>query len=406
MPDPYSNVLKKLKEVQKIAEWSDADIAPLKKPKRIIKKNLKVGKHTYKAFRVQYNDARGPTKGGIRFHPNVSESEVKALSFWMTLKCAVVGIPYGGGKGGVIIDPKKKSPKELEQLSRAYARAFADHIGAQQDIPAPDVYTNSQVMAWILDEYEKVTGKHEPGMITGKPLELGGSKVRDIATALGGTYILHEAVKKFKVGKKVVIQGFGNAGNTAAQLLHKEGYKILAVSDSHGAIYNPKGLNITKLMDHKKKTGTVTTFPGAKNITNKQLLELKCDVLVPAALENQITKENAGKIKAKIILELANGPTTPEADAILHKRKIPLIPDILANSGGVTVSYFEWVQNTSGWYWEAEDIKKRLKKIMVAAFNDLYSEYKARKSIDMRTAAYIVAINKVIAAERLRGNVK
>ena len=406
MTDPFENVLKKIKEVQAVAGWSDKELSILQKPKRILKKELVVNGKKYPAWRIHYNDARGPTKGGIRYHPNVSEGEVKALSFWMTLKCAVAGIPYGGAKGGVIVNPKKLSKDELEELSRAYARAFVDHIGAWKDIPAPDVYTDGQVMSWILDEYEKIKGYHEPGLITGKPLELGGSKVRDIATAQGAIFVLHEALKKFKAGKKVAIQGFGNAGMNAAIILHKQGFTIMAVSDSKGGIYDTKGLDIPKVVAHKEKNGSVMGFPGTKNVTNEELLEIPCDILVPAALENQITKENAHKINTKIVLEIANGPTTPEADTILHEKGIILLPDILANAGGVTVSYFEWAQNISGWYWEEEEVFKKLEIIMVNAFNTLYTEYLKHKNIDVRTAAYIVAINKVLEAERWRGNIK
>lgn len=405
MADSFENVLRKLKEVKKVAKWSDKELAVLRKPKRIFSKELAVNGKKYKAWRVQYNDARGPCKGGIRYHPNVSEGEVKALAFWMTLKCAVAGLPYGGAKGGVIVDVKKMNEKQVEELSRAYARAFFEHVGAWKDIPAPDVYTDAKVMSWVLDEYEKIKGVHEPGMVTGKPLELGGSKVRDVATAAGAAIVLREALKKFKAGKNVVVQGFGNAGMNSAMMLDEKGFNVIGVSDSKGGIYNTKGLNIKKVILHKEKTGSVVGFKGTKRVTNEQVLELKCDVLIPAALENQITKENASKIKAKMILEVANGPTTPEADAILHRRGIVVVPDILANAGGVTVSYFEWVQNLTGWYWDEDEVMERLEIVMVRAFNVLYEEYKKRKNADMRTAAYIVAVNKVLEAERFRGNI-
>jgi len=406
--NPFHNILQKLEEIKPLMNLTNRELALLKKPARIHKANLKVGNKTYAAFRIQYNDARGPTKGGIRYHPNVSEDEVKALSFWMTLKCAVVNIPYGGAKGGVVVDPKKLSPEELEQLSRAYVKAFHEHLGAWKDIPAPDVYTDAQIMAWMLDEFEKITKRHEPGFITGKPLELGGSLIRDIATAQGGAFVLRELAKKSDLQPaktRVAIQGFGNAGLNMAKILSQWSYKIVAVSDSKGAIYNKKGLDIDDVIKHKDHAGSVIGFNGADSLSNKELLELDCDILIPAALENQITKANAHEIKAKIVLELANGPTTPDADKILFKKGITVVPDILANAGGVTVSYFEWVQNVSGYYWEAPEVLQKLEKAMISAFNELFEEYKERRC-DMRTAAYILALDKVLKAERLRGTIK
>ena len=405
MADVFADVLKKLREVQRLAGWSDEELAVLEKPKRVLKKTLRAGGKQYAALRVQYNDARGPMKGGIRFHPAVNESEVTALAFWMTLKCALAGIPYGGAKGGVAVDPKKLSAKERETVSRAYVRAFAGHLGPLIDVPAPDVGTDAQVMAWMLDEHEAISGRHEPAAFTGKPLALGGSRLREEATALGGFFVLREALKKFKAGKTVAIQGFGNVGRNAAEVLHAAGYTIVAVSDTKGGIYRPQGLDIAAVGKQKDSKGTVAGFPGAKSVSSEELLELPCDVLIPAALEGQLTEENASRIKAKMVFELANGPTSPEADMILRKRGIPVVPDVLANAGGVTVSYFEWAQNLTGWYWEADEVRSRLEQVMVRAFEELYDEYKRRKGIDLRTAAYILAVNKVLEAERARGRI-
>ena len=380
----------------------------LLEPKRIIQVRFPVrmddgSVRIFKGFRVQHNDARGPFKGGIRFHQNVNLDEVKALATWMTWKCAIAGIPYGGGKGGVIVNPKKLSTSELERLSRAYIRAIARFVGPDVDVPAPDVYTNPQVMAWMLDEYERIFGKHSPALITGKPIELGGSLGRGLATSRGGLFVLEEAIKTLnKDVKTVAIQGFGNVGGGLALLLFKAGYKVVAVSDSRGGVYDENGLNIEELMEHKKKTGSVQDFKKAKNITNEELLELDVDVLVPAALEDQITGENADRIKAKIVLELANGPTTPEADEILSKKGVFLIPDILANAGGVSVSYLEWVQNRQGYYWTEEEVNEKLKQIMTNAFKSVFEIHK-EKDVDMRTAAYILAIQRVSKAQELRG---
>ncbi|MEM3397400.1 MAG: Glu/Leu/Phe/Val dehydrogenase [Thermoplasmata archaeon] len=360
----------------------------------------------FTGFRVQYNDARGPTKGGIRFHPEETLDTVKALAAWMTWKCAVVNIPYGGGKGGVICDPKKMSKRELEQLSRGYVRAVAQIIGDEKDIPAPDVYTTPEIMAWMMDEYSKIKQYNVPGVFTGKPIVIGGSAGRGDATARGGSYCIREAAKALKInlkGANVAIQGFGNAGQFAMKILSEEyGCKIIAVSDSKGGIYNEKGLDYTKVMEHKEKTGSVVDFKGAKNITNQELLELECDILVPAALENQITAKNAGKIKAKIVAELANGPTTPEADEILYKNKVFVIPDFLCNAGGVTVSYFEWVQNINGYYWTEKEVHEKLDRIMTEAFHAVY-EMSQKEKVHMRLAAYMVAVKRVADAVKARG---
>ena len=377
-------------------------------PKRIVQVRFPVrmdnGKvRIFKGFRIQHNDARGPFKGGIRFHPNVNLSEVKALATWMTWKCAVAGIPYGGGKGGVIVNPKELSQSELERLSRAYIKAIAEFIGPNVDVPAPDMYTNPQIMAWMLDEYEKMYGKHSPNLITGKPVELGGSLGRGMATSRGGFYVIQEIEKVLnKKLETFAIQGVGNVGGGLAKLLFDAGYKVVAMSDSHGAIYNKEGLNVDKVLNHKKETGKVVDFDGSKNITNEDLLELDVDVLVPAALEGQIRKDNADDIKAGIIVEMANGPTTPEADKILHEKGKFLVPDILANSGGVTVSYLEWVQNNYNFYWSEEEVNNRLKEMITMAFKEVYNIHNKEKT-DMRTAAYILAIDRVAKSQELRG---
>jgi glutamate dehydrogenase/leucine dehydrogenase len=381
----------------------------MKKPARVREVDIEVRMDngetkTFKGYRVQYNDARGPTKGGIRYHPNVNLDEVTALACWMTWKCATVGIPYGGAKGGVICTPKEMSQGEIERLSRGYIRELVDFIGPDIDIPAPDVYTNAQVMDWMMDEYEKILGGHYPGVITGKSLELGGSEGRSSATAQGGVYVMREVVQKLSLAKplKIAVQGFGNVGATMAKLAHADGHKVIAVSDSKGGIYSENGLDIPKVIGHKEESGSVINFSGTENITNGELLALGCDVLVPAALEKQLTGDNANDIKAKLVIELANGPTTPEADEITHKKGIIVVPDILTNAGGVTVSYFEWVQNNMGYYWEEEEIKEKLEKIMVKAFNKVYETYKEH-NVDMRTACYMVALQRVHDAMKLRG---
>jgi len=408
MNNPFENAIKQLEKANAFVKVEPRIFELIKKPKRIINVKIPVkmdnGQEvSFEGYRIQHNDSRGPFKGGIRYHPNVSMDEVKALSTWMTLKCAVANIPFGGGKGGIIVDPKKLSKSELERLSREYIKKIAQYIGPDKDIPAPDVYTDSQIMSWMLDEFEKINGKHIPGVITGKPIELGGSLGRDKATAQGGVFVLEAAIKALKFsGKKVAIQGFGNAGSVAAEILYNNGFTIIAVSDSKGGIYSEKGINIPKLMEHKKKTDSVQGFTGTKNITNEQLLELDTDILIPAALENQITIANANKIKAKIILELANGPTTPEADEILFKRGIHVIPDILANSGGVSVSYFEWVQNLQNYYWDLEEVNKKLKKLMQDAFANVFERTQKYKT-DLRTGANILALERVSKAMQLRG---
>lgn len=358
-------------------------------------------------YRVQYNDARGPAKGGLRFHPELTIDHVRDLAFLMVLKCAVVNIPFGGSKGGVVVNPKELSRNELEQVTRAYIRAIGDYIGPFKDIPAPDVYTDEQIMVWILDEYERTKGSHVPAVVTGKPVELGGIKVRSYSTSLGGVVVLEEAMKKLGMDKsraRVAVQGFGHVGENAARILRKKGYKVIAVSDSKGGIISESGLDIPVVVEHKDKTGSVLNFAGARNITNKELLICDCDILIPAALSDQLTRDNAMDVKAKIVLELANAPTTTDADEIFFKRGIMLIPDVLANAGGVVVSYFEWSQNLNNDYWEEEKVLQKLSNIMTHAFKDVFDlcgDVRCR----MRRAAYQLAVKRVLHAERLRGNV-
>jgi glutamate dehydrogenase/leucine dehydrogenase len=382
----------------------------LKHPKRslvvsvtIKMDNGKIG--TFLGCRVQHNDARGPFKGGIRYHPNVSLEEVTALAMWMTWKCAVVDIPYGGAKGGVCCNPKEMSQGEMERLTRRYTSLILDVIGPYRDVPAPDVYTDAQTMAWIMDTYSQFKGYSVPECVTGKPISIGGSEGRAEATSLGVVICAREAAKvaglKFR-GATVAVQGYGNVGWNAAKIAHDMGCKVVAVSDSIGGIYCQKGLNPYDVYEHKSKTGSVVNYKGCKNITNEELLETKCDILVPAALENQITKANADKIKAKIVAEGANGPTTPDADKILNERGIVLVPDILVNSGGVTASYYEWVQNLTREHWTLEEVNRKLENKMVKAFNDVYDLMRKEES-DMRTAALMLGIGRVAEAIKTLG---
>ncbi|MBR9683204.1 Glu/Leu/Phe/Val dehydrogenase [Candidatus Woesearchaeota archaeon] len=400
----FRDILDFLEEVRVLGNFSEEEIAPLKQPQQIHQAELELDGQKYPAFRVQYNNSRGPFKGGIRFHPEVSQDEVTALAFWMSIKTAVVNIPFGGGKGGVKVNPKELTPQQLEELSRKYIQAFYKVIGPQVDIPAPDVYTTPQIMAWMRDEYEKLTQTTAPAVITGKPPEQGGSLVRDIATALGGVYVLEEAVKKLNLNEKtVVIQGFGNAGMNAAKLLAELNYKIIAVSDSQGGIYNSEGLDIAEVIKTKEETKSVINYQNAEQISNSQLLETECDVLIPSALANVITEENVDNIKTKIILELANGPVTTTADKVLFQKGTLVIPDILANAGGVTVSYFEWVQNLKDEKWTAEEIKPKLKDIMVNSFLEIQQQSE-NNNYDFRTASYLIAIKRIIEAEKEREN--
>ncbi|MFD1018513.1 Glu/Leu/Phe/Val family dehydrogenase [Thalassobacillus hwangdonensis] len=358
----------------------------------------------FTGFRSQHNDAVGPTKGGVRFHPNVSEKEVKALSIWMSLKAGIVDLPYGGGKGGIICDPREMSFRELEGVSRGYVRAISQIVGPTKDIPAPDVFTNSQIMAWMMDEYSRIDEFNNPGFITGKPLVLGGSHGRESATAKGVTICIEEAAKKKGIeikGARVVVQGFGNAGSFLAKFMHDAGAKVIGISDAYGGLHDPEGLDIDYLLDRRDSFGTVTNL-FKNTITNQELLELDCDILVPAAIENQITEDNADKIKAPIVVEAANGPTTLDATRILSDRGILLVPDVLASAGGVTVSYFEWVQNNQGYYWTEEEVEEKLRKVMVKGFNSVYNTSETRR-VDMRLAAYMVGVRKMAEASRFRG---
>ncbi len=359
----------------------------------------------FTGYRIQHNLGRGPAKGGIRYHQDVSLEEVKALAMWMTWKCAVVGIPYGGGKGGVIVDPKKLSQKELEALTRRFFTEIEVLIGPERDIPAPDVNTNSQIMAWMMDTYSMHQGYTVPGVVTGKPISLGGSEGRNEATARGTVFCIVEATRHLGMElnkSRVAIQGFGNAGSIAATLIGDEGATVVAVSDSTGGIHNPDGLDIKRVIAWKKEHGTVQGFPGSLDIDNQQVLEVDCDILIPAALENQITARNAGNIKARLIAEAANGPTTPEADRILFEKSKFMIPDILCNAGGVTVSYFEWVQDLNRDHWSERVVNEKLKEIMVKAFQETLSIAR-REQVNMRTAAYLLAVQRVADATALRG---
>jgi glutamate dehydrogenase (NAD(P)+) len=410
-PDPYATAQKHVERVGNLLDLNEWMIDLLKTPHRELSVTFPVkmddgNVRMFSGYRVQHSSVRGPCKGGIRYHPNVSLNEVRALAMWMTWKCAVVGIPYGGAKGGVICDPKKMSKGELERMTRRFASEISIIIGPLQDIPAPDVYTDSQTMAWIMDTYSMGVGYPVPGVVTGKPIEIGGSKGRDEATSRGVMYVIQEAarVKGMDLkGARVAVQGFGNVGWHAARLLHQEvGCQVIAVSDSQGGIFDVKGLDPVKVMEHKKANGSVRNYPGAMNITNEELIELDCDVLVPAALENVISQEVAERIKAKIVAEGANGPTQPDADAVLFDRGITLIPDILANAGGVTVSYFEWVQDLQSFFWTIDEIKLRLKEIMVSAFVNIHGIAQEKK-VDMRTAAYMHSLRSVARALELRG---
>ncbi len=359
----------------------------------------------FTGHRVQHNVSRGPAKGGIRYHQDVTLDEVRALAMWMTWKCACVNIPYGGGKGGVIVDPKKLTLREVEGMTRRFTTEISPLIGPDRDIPAPDVNTNAQTMAWIMDTYSMHHGYTIHGVVTGKPISVGGSLGRNEATARGAVFTLLEWAKVANTrleGLRVAIQGYGNAGSIAATLLAAEGVVIIAVSDSTGGIHNPSGLDPAKVSAWKQEHGTVVGFPGADEVTNQEILEIDCDILVPAALENQITKHNAANVKAKVIAEAANGPTTPEADEILHDRGVYLIPDILCNAGGVTVSYFEWVQDMQSFFWTEQRINESLKEIMDRAFEAVHAMSEDRE-VDMRTAAYMVAVARVAEATTLRG---
>lgn len=401
MNNPFQNALAQLDRANKVKPFSAEFMSRLHQPNREIMVAIPVkmddgSLKIFEGYRVQYNNARGPYKGGIRYHQDTEINEVKALAFWMALKCAVANIPMGGGKGGITVDPKILSKGELERLSRGWVKLMAPVIGPQTDVPAPDVNTTGEIMAWMSDEYAKISGDKTNATFTGKPIEAGGSEGRGPATGLGGFYVFDVMRAKLNLPEScnIVIQGFGNVGGNAAEILAKHGHKIIALSDSKGAIIKEDGIDVQSLNEFKKVNGKIEGFPGSKTITNAELLEIECDILIPAALENQITDKNANNIKAKLVMELANGPTTPEADDILFSRGIPVIPDILANAGGVTVSTFEWEQNLKGEHWTEADVFTKLKKIMEDETNNIYTKSKELNT-DIRRAAFIVALERI-----------
>jgi len=400
--------------IEKIKEklnLSENEFKLLVKPRRVFTFHTPVKMDSgeikyFNGYRVQYNDALGPTKGGIRFHPEVDLEEVETLAFLMSLKCSLTDLPFGGAKGGVEVSPEDLSFQELEKLSRAYIKEIHEFIGPQRDIPAPDVNTDEQIMDWMVDEYAKIKGRFIPAVITGKSIELGGSQGRGIATSLGGAYVLKRVLEIKKLNSKemrVAIQGFGNVGGNLTKILDDWGYKIVAISDLKGGFFNENGLNIKNIFSSQEKKGFLPEIRQAQKISNKELLELDCDILVPAAISHQITKENADSIKAKIVLEMANAPTTPEADKILFEKDVLVVPDILANSGGVIVSYFEWVQNLTSVYWKENEVFEKLKEKITKSFDKIFSTCRGEKC-DLREAAHIVAIRKILKAEKMRGN--
>ena len=420
--DIFQDAIRRLDRAFQYAEIDEEAVERLKHPKQILEVSIPVrmddgSLRVFTGFRVRHDDTRGPTKGGIRYHPAVSLAEVKALAFWMTFKCAVASLPYGGGKGGVIVSPKELSRMELERLTRGFIEQIADFIGPETDVPAPDVYTNAMIMGWIMDEYSKIHRRRTPAVITGKPIPLGGSLGRDDATGRGAYHCIKELEQKRGWNPeeiRVAVQGFGNAGQHIARLLHADGYRVLAVSDSRGGIYKSGGFDIPSLIHVKNESRKLTAVyceesvcevVEADTITNEQLLELDVDLLIPAALENQITSENADRIQAPVIVEVANGPITGEADQILNEKAKLVVPDILANAGGVTVSYFEWVQNKGGYYWTLDEVQSRLHEIMSREFNAVY-DFVEQKEIDMRTAAYAVGLNRIGEAIASQGTVR
>jgi glutamate dehydrogenase (NAD(P)+) len=404
MSNPFENAMMQLKRATAVQPFPEAFMKQIATPNREVRISIPVMMdngtlEVFEGYRVEHNNARGPYKGGIRYHHDTDINEVKALAFWMALKCAVANIPMGGGKGGITVDPKTLSKTELEKLSRGWARGMADILGPKKDVPAPDVNTTPEIMAWMNDEFMHISGEKTLATFTGKPLDKGGSEGRGAATGLGGFYVFDVLREKYTVapGASVVIQGFGNVGGNAGEIFVANGYKVIAMSDSKGGIVKEDGLDIKALEEWKKVNGTLAGFPGSRTVTNAELLELSCDVLIPAALENQITAENADKIKAKFILELANGPITPEADEILYKKNIPVVPDILANSGGVTVSTFEWEQNLKGEHWSEMDVNIKLKELLNREALAIHEKSVAVKT-DLRRAAFIVALERIAAA--------
>lgn len=413
MSSLFAEALTRLDAAATHLDLDEAVVEQLRYPKEVLSARLLVrmddgSRRSFLAWRCRYDDTRGPTKGGIRFHPAANMDEVIALAFWMTCKCAAVNLPYGGAKGAVAVDPHLLSKAELERLSRAYVQAFSGMLGPDRDIPAPDVYTNATIMGWMADEYGSIIRQPCPAVITGKPIPLGGSLGRDDATARGGYYLLKHLEEELGLAngaRRVAIQGFGNAGMHVARLLHRDGYRIVAVSDSRGGVIDPDGLDPQALIDAKTRAGTVAALKRSGAIHSADsaaVLETECDLLVPAALENQIDEHNADRIQARVVLELANGPVAPLADRILHQRGVTVLPDILANAGGVTVSYFEWVQNRQGWYWSAPDIHERLRGVMEREGRQVWS-LALERGIDLRTAAYVHALGRLADAIRAHG---
>ncbi|HLT63651.1 MAG TPA: Glu/Leu/Phe/Val dehydrogenase [Pseudohongiella sp.] len=410
MSDMLEGALSQLEKAARHIPVPEEVLDSLRYPREVLSARLTIrmdngSRRSFQAWRCRYDDTRGPTKGGIRFHPDASMEEVITLAFWMTFKCAVAGLPYGGGKGAVRVNPAELSKQELERLSRAYVHAFARMIGPERDIPAPDVYTNAMIMGWMADEYSSLVGYPSPAVITGKPIALGGSLGREDATARGGFYVLNKLIRELGLDnsqRRAVVQGYGNAGSIIARMLHADGWKILAVADTKGAIYCEDGLDPTRLEQIKADTGSVINYQGGERMSRDEMFALECDLLVPAALEDQITADNAHLIKAPVILELANGPVTARADTILEEKGIKVLPDILANSGGVTVSYFEWVQNRQGFYWTEEEVHQRLKPIMERESVAVWQMAQS-KGIALRTAAYVLGLERLSSAIRAHG---
>jgi len=408
--NPYRIALRQLEHVAGILKLGDGIHAILQKPKRELTVNFPVqiegnGTKMFTGYRVQHNTSRGPAKGGLRFHPDTNLDEVRALAMWMTWKCALVNIPFGGAKGGVVCDPKALTRVELEDLTRRYTTEISILIGPDSDIPAPDMGTDGQVMAWLMDTYSMHAGHTVPAVVTGKPLSIGGSEGRIDATGLGVVLVTEQAFRKrnWKMdGATIAIQGFGNVGGAAARIFHKRGAKIVALSDVRGGIANPRGLDVPAVVEHVRRTGSVVDFPGSEPLTNEEILAVDCDVLVPAAMQGQITGANAGLVRARMVVEGANGPTTPEADTILGSRGILLVPDVLANAGGVTVSYFEWVQDIQSYFWSEAQVNARLSRILKRAFEEVWAAAETHR-VDLRTAAYIVGVARVAEATITRG---
>ncbi len=403
MPNPFENAMAQLDKAAKIRDFRPDFIARLREPDRDIRISIPVkmdngSQKIFEGYRVEYNNALGPYKGGIRYHPETEINEVKALAFWMALKCAIAGIPMGGGKGGITVDPKKLSKVELEKLSRGWVQKLVDNLGPHKDVPAPDVNTTPEIMAWMADEYTKITLDKSGATFTGKPIDKGGSEGRATSTAQGAYFVFEDMRKELNLPDKckVVVQGFGNVGSNAAKIFAENGHNVIAVSDSKSAIVKEDGLDLNAVETYKKTTEGLKDFPGSRNITNEELLELECDLLIPGAFENQITNENAEKVKAKVVLELANGPTTPEADEILFKRGIPVVPDILANSGGVIVSYFEWDQNLKNEHWSEKQVFEKLKVIMEDASKKILEKSKVSNTY-LRMGAFILALERITA---------